>query len=125
MDEEDLMESSNPNESHLVSIINNSRLASDSFVEVLQEKQDISSPKPLDCVIKCEGVSFGAHKETLAKSSSFFEKLFEWSPGDTEYEIKGIVTVTAMRNILATIYNRPPMLDEENVPETPSGCSLL
>ena len=117
MDEEDLMDSSNPNESHLVSIINNSRLASDSFVEVLQEKQDISSPKPLDCVIKCEGVSFGAHKEILAKSSSFFEKLFEWSP-DTEYEIKGIVTVTAMRNILATIYNRPPMLDEENVPET-------
>ena len=117
MDEEDLMDSSNPNESHLVGIINNSRLASYSFVEVLQEKQDMSSPKPLDCVIKCEGVSFGAHKEMLAKSSSFFEKLFEWSP-DTEYEIKGIVTVTAMRNILATIYNRPPMLDEENVPET-------
>ena len=85
MDEEDLMDSSNPNESHLVSIINNSRLASDSFVEVLQEKQDMSSPKPLDCVIKCEGVSFGAHKSN-----------FEWSP-DTEYEIKGIVTVTAMR----------------------------
>ena len=121
---DDLMDLSKHNESHLVSIISEPGLASDSFVEVSREKQNRTSPKPLDCVIKCKGVSFGAHKEVLAKSSSFFEKLFEWSQ-DTEYEIKEIVSVTAMRNILSIIYNRPPMLDEENVPETLQAAHYL
>ena len=70
---DDLMDLSKHNESHLVSIISEPGLASDSFVEMSREKQNRTSPKPLDCVIKCDGVTFGAHKEMLAKSSSFLK----------------------------------------------------